>query len=94
MNDSSPPVAKYRLTVEIRGNSHEELEGELLGLTRGGYLLASDYHQLDAFESIGGRDTIKLEHTNPDMTPERYREELDAWFQARRAAKRVEGQDS
>lgn len=82
-----PPVSKYLLTVTIRGNSHEEIEGELLAMTRGGYLLASDYGKRDAFDSTGGRDHMVLEHTNPDMTPERYRKELDAWWQTRKAAR-------
>lgn len=74
------PVTKYLLTVTIRGNTHEEIVDELLSMTRGGYLLASDYYKRDAFDSTGGRDHMVLQHTNPDMTPERYREELSAWF--------------
>lgn len=85
---SEPPVAKYRYTLVVKGNSHEEIERELLVATQGGYLLDSDYHQRDEFRCTDGRTSSALEHTNPDMTPERYAEELDAWFQARRAARR------
>jgi hypothetical protein len=82
-----PPVAKYRLTLTITGNSHDEIEHELLVMTRGGYLHDSDGYERDEFHVIGGRRTAVLEHTNPDMTPERYDAELDAWWQARRAAR-------
>lgn len=83
-----PPATKYLLTVTVRGNSHDEIEGELLAFTRGGYLLDSDYHKRDEFHCIGGRVTARLEHTNPDQTPENYRAELDAWSQARKEADR------
>jgi hypothetical protein len=83
MNDR-PPVAKYRLTVEITGNTHHEIEHELLVLTRGGYLLDSDGYKRDEFHVIGGTVTTTLEHRNPDMTPERYEAELDAWWEARK----------
>ena len=82
---AEPPVAKYRYTLVIEGNSHEEITRELLYQTRGGYLLDSDYEKRDTFHVIGGRKTSRLEHTNPDMTPERYDAELDEWWQARKA---------
>lgn len=85
---TQPPVTKYKLTVTIRGNTHEEIVDELLTMTRGGYLLASDYYKRDTFDSTGGRDRMVLEHTNPDMTPERYTEELSAWADERRGARR------
>lgn len=87
MTDRKPPVAKYKLTVEITGNTHDEIERELLVLTQGGYLLDSEYYQRDEFHVLGGRVTTRLEHTNPDMTPDRYDEELQAWWQARKAAR-------
>lgn len=85
-DERRPPVAKYKLTVTIRGNTHAEIVDELLTMTNGGYLLASDYETRDSFDSWGGRDHMVLEHTNPDQTPERYREELKAWsdWEARR----------
>lgn len=82
---TEPPVAKYRLTLTVTGNSHDEIEGELLGMTRGGYLLDSDYYKRDEFRVVGGRRTSILEHTNPEMTVERYAAELCAWWEARRA---------
>lgn len=83
-----PPTPKYKFTVEIIGNSHDEIEQELHYLVRGGYLLDSDYGRRDTFKVYGGRKTSTLEHTNPDMTPDRYKAELDAWWTAHHAAKK------
>lgn len=89
MSDPTPPpVTKYKFTAVIRGNTHEEITSELLSMTRGGYLLASDYEKRDEFDSIGGRDHMTLEHTNPDMTPEQYKIDLAAWFEDRKTARR------
>ena len=85
---SEPPVTKYELTVKIRGNTHDEIEDELLTLTRGGYLLDSDYGKRDAWNSTGGRCTSVMVHTNPEQTPEKYAEELDAWWNEHKAARR------
>jgi hypothetical protein len=85
---SEPPVTKYELTVKIRGNTHDEIEDELLTLVHGGYLLDSDYGKRDAWNATSGRCTSVMVHTNPEQTPERYRDELDAWWNERRAARR------
>ena len=79
-----PPVAKYKYTLVITGNSHAEILGELLTQTRGGYLLDSDYERRDSFTVYGGRKVSSLEHKNPAMTAERYEAELAAWFDAPR----------
>lgn len=84
-----PPVTKYKFTAVIRGNTHAEIVDELVTLTRGGYLLASDYEKRDEFDSYGGRDHITLEHTNPEQTPERYAEELEAWSVDRKLARKA-----
>lgn len=84
-----PPTAKYKLTLTITGNSHDEIERELLAMTRGTYLLDSGYLERDEFHVTGGRSTRVLEHTNPEMTPERYEQELDAWWQARKTRRRI-----
>lgn len=86
-DDNPPPVTKYKFTAVIRGNTHAEIVNELVTMTRGGYLLASDYEQRDEFESWGGREHMKLEHTNPEQTPEKYAAELDAWFDERKATR-------
>lgn len=83
--DPKPPVAKYELTLVLHGNSHEELESELLSMTRGGYLLDSDYHRRDDFHVIGVNGVRTLRHTNPQMTPERYAADLETWWQSRKA---------
>jgi hypothetical protein len=82
-----PPVAKYRYTLIVTGNSHDEIERELLVLTRGGYLLSSDYYKRDSFEVYGGREHSVLEHRNPEMTPERYERELHEWYVRRKAVR-------
>ena len=80
-----PPVAKYRYTLTVTGNSHhQEIEREVLTMTRGGYLLDSEYHERDEFSVIGGRSTRVLEHTNPEQTPEGYEQELKSWSLRRR----------
>jgi putative lipoic acid-binding regulatory protein len=88
MTAPEPPVTKYELTVKIRGNTHDEIEDELLTLVRGGYLLDSDYGKRDAWNSTGGRCTSVMVHTNPEQTPEKYRDELDAWWNEHKAARR------
>lgn len=84
---SEPPVSKYKLTLTIKGNTLKEVERELFLQTRGEFLLDSDYYKRDEWHSIGGRVTSVMEHTNPNMTPERYEEELDAWWKARKKAR-------
>ena len=83
----NPPVAKYKLSLTITGNSHEEIENELLSMTRGGYLLNSEYYKRDSFHVIGGRETAILEHANPEQTPEKYADDLKAWADARKAVR-------
>lgn len=87
MSDAQPPVAKYRYTAVITGNTHDEIVRELVGLTRGGYLLDSDYEKRDEFHVVGGTRSCTLEHVSPDMTPERYDAELKAWWHALKAAR-------
>ena len=83
-----PPVPRYKLTLTITGNTLDEIEHELLVQTRGGFLLDSDYYRRDEWQVVGGRVTSRMEHVNPEMTPERYEAELDEWFAARKAARR------
>lgn len=86
-DETKPPTAKYELTLVLHGNSHDEIERELLGLTRGGYLLDSDYHRRDEFHVVGGRRAATLRHTNPEMTPGEYDATLEAWWRARKASR-------
>lgn len=79
-----PPETKYRLTVEVRGNTHQEVIDEIAYLLNGGYLMDSDYYKRDEFDVMGGRATRCLEHTNPEMTAERYNKELTEWADNRR----------
>ena len=82
-----PPVAKYKYTLIITGNSHVEIQHELLTHAQGGYLINSDYETRDEWHAFGGRYESLMEHTNPDQTPEKYDAELDAWWQERKAAR-------
>jgi len=81
---NEPPVARYRLTLTIRGNTLDEIEDELRTQIHGGFLLDSDYGKRDSWDSTGGRLRSVMEHRNPQMTPERYAEELNAWCNERR----------
>ena len=84
-----PPVAKYTLTVKITGNSHDEIERAIHYFNNGGYLLDSDYHKRDEFYATDGTTSAKLVHSNPSMTPERYRQELDEWFERLKASRKA-----
>ena len=86
---ATPPTTKYRYTLVIDANSHDEVVREIESMTLGGYLLDSDYLTRDEFQVTGGRRTAKLEHINPEQTPENYAHELDTWWKARKAAKRT-----
>lgn len=85
MTDTPPPKARYKLTLAITGNTLDEIERELLSQTRGGFLLDSDYYNRDEWTSYSGRVTSRMEHVNPDMTPERYEAELHEWAETRKA---------
>lgn len=91
--NAPPPVAKFKFTLTITGNTLTEIEDELVAQTRGGFLLDSDCYLRHEWEVVGGRRTSCMEHTNPDMTPERYDAELRAWFDARKAHKRRQEAD-
>lgn len=86
--DLTPPKTRYELKLRIHGNSHEELMSEVLSITRGGYLLATDHYQRDEVTSYGGSNTIELIHTNPGQTKEKYEEELETWFETTKARRR------
>lgn len=83
-----PPIAKYRYTLVVAGNSHDEIVDEILMQTRGGYLLDSDHYKRDEFKVYGGNKTTTLEHANPEMTTERYKADLDTWWQNRKEQKK------
>ncbi len=40
---AEPPVARYRLTLTIKGNTLDEITSALIVQTMGGFLLDSDY---------------------------------------------------
>lgn len=85
---TEPPTPRYKLTLTITGNTLDEVEGELLTQTRGGFLLNSDYYRRDEWEVVGGRYDSRMEQVNPEQTPENYARELGEWWEARKAARR------
>jgi hypothetical protein len=94
MNEAKrPPLAKYKFSLTITGNSHEEIEREMLFTLNGGYTLDSDYYKRDDFHVIGGRQTAILEHINPDMTAKRYESELKEWSAERRATRKAQSDE-
>lgn len=82
------PSRRYRLTLTITGNTLDEIERELVVQTRGGFLLDSGHMTRDFWEIVTGRYISVMEHVNPEMTPERYDAELDAWWAGRKAGRR------
>ena len=80
-----PPQTKYRYTVVIDANSHEEIERELHVLANGGHIVDSHSYQRDDFHCISGRADRHLQQVDPEMTAEQYKRDLDEWWQARRA---------
>lgn len=86
-SEPEPPVAKYRYTLVVTGNSHDEILDEIFMQTRGGYLLDSDHYKRDEFRVYGGNKTTTLEHANPEMTTERYKADLETWWLNRKKAK-------
>lgn len=93
MSEPKPPVAKYRYTLVITGNTHAEIADRLHSVELNHWLDVTaltdgERRERDEFEIHGSsRETRTLEHTNPDMTPERYDAELAAWWAARKARK-------
>ncbi len=86
-SDPDPPKPRYKLTLTITGNTLDEIAHELVAQSRGGFLIDSDYYTRDEWTVYGGRVTSRMEHVNPEMTPERYAAELNEWSGLRKAAK-------
>lgn len=81
MSTQEPPVAKYRYTLTVTGNTIDEI-AEIL--EHSANELWVQVNGRDEFEIWGGTYERRLEHANPEMTPERYRDELMAWWDARK----------
>lgn len=82
---AKPPTTKLTATVKLYANSQDELSEAIRRLA-----LNWEFHvrRRDEVNIIGGDRTIHIEHTNPAQTPEGYRAELDAWWNARKEADR------
>ena len=73
-----PPTPRYRYTLIVEGNTHDEIEHELLVCTRGGYLLDSDYYQRDEWHVVGGHTDSTSVSPGPYPTlPEMLRDWAD-----------------
>ena len=82
----NPPVARYRLTLTIDGNSFDEIDDVLRVLANGSTHEDSLFtgqvrHEWDIYSP---RVRRHMEHRNPDMTPEKYDDELIAWAESKR----------
>ena len=85
---TEPPIAKYRYTLTITGNTLEEVERELVDQVNGGFLMNSHYYQRVVWHVVGVLITSRMEHLNPTQTPENYARELGEWWEARKATRR------
>lgn len=82
MSDDQPPTAKYRYTLQITGNTLDEIERELLMRSNEfGYETA----RRDEFAMVGGTYTQTLVVADGTQTPEKYATDLEAWMDARKA---------
>lgn len=93
-NPHEPPATKFRFTVVIDANSHEEIERELNQLANGGYLRDSQGYSRDSFHCVGGRAGRRLEHVSPDTTPATFERDLAEWWEARKADRKADGSGS
>lgn len=79
--ENPPPVAKYTATIKISANNHGELLDRVRSLANNWWHHHAEYGKRDAVNSTDGTTNVKLEHTNPEQTPEKYTAELDAWWE-------------
>ena len=87
MNDLRPPNPRYRLTLTIEGNTLDEVEDAVNAYARCGFLVDSEGGRRDAWDVARPPCDSLMAVVDPDMTPERYFAELDAWFKERKATR-------
>lgn len=84
-DDTPPPTAKYRYTLQISGNTLDDVEHEL-------WIAVNDWSQdtrnRDEFAIQGGTYTRTLIVADPDQTPDKYAADLEAWMNTRKEARR------
>jgi len=83
-----PPVNRYELTITIEANSLYELEDKL-NYTAINFPMEHQGQEMIRYSS--DQVTLRLTDVNPEMTPERYTQELQEW-RARRRQSRDGGQ--
>ena len=81
MADTKPPRRAYRLTLELEADDERALESALFNLSNQVAAGEISNHCVSGGYSSGF--TWKLEH-DPEMTGDRYREELGAYVSALR----------
>lgn len=85
MSEGRPPTAKYRYTLQITGNTLDEIEHELrVRANDFGYETA----RRDEFAIQSGTYTQTLVIADETQTPEKYITDLEAWMVERKAARR------
>lgn len=82
MGEPMPPVPRFKLTVEIEGNTLDDVLNEAYSV---GINAPAQIRGRDECEIVGGSRTIRLTHQNPDMTPQQYASELAEWSRLRRS---------
>lgn len=92
--DTAPklPIPKHKLTIVIEGNTLDEVADELHSVYNSFWLDArspANDAERDSFLIVSGRSQRTMVLTNPEQTPENYKDELKAWSDARKAARRV-----
>ena len=87
MPDDRPPTAKYRYTLQVTGNTLDDIEHELQIASNE---FAYDTATRDEFAIQGGTATQTLIVADPDQTPDKYLTDLEAWMQRRRDERRTD----
>jgi hypothetical protein len=82
---STPPHTKYHFEFTVDANSHDEISDAIHALYVNFWQRLDGRDECDITSS--DRTTMRLTHTNPEQTPERYDAELREWAAARRKAR-------
>lgn len=91
---STPPTPRYELTLTIQGNTLDEIHEELRSAEKGFHLdrrSPSNFSARDEWTIRSERYSSVMRQRNPDMTPERYRAEFQAWMDGEARERRTNG---
>lgn len=73
------PVTRFTAVIELRANSHAELEMLVHALGNNWHHHYSQYHEALERDSTDGKTSVFFTETNPGQTPEKYHDQLMAW---------------